>query len=226
MTPLRVARTAVAVLIPLLVVASVVSTLLSRSPDLLGTNRVPNHGVAVQLKSGQTVCHPQQAIPAGTTHVGVGVEVSGSSAVPLVFALRTKSIAKRQTKIAQPGASQVDFDVPAFTREVAAAVCLRSPVAAVGVEGIDGPYPNLVPRLSSEVRVDGKRVQAQLALTYFASGNPRLIDRIPQIMHRETIFRPSVIGTWLYWLILAAIPAIWFVTIRLLLKDASAEEDR
>lgn len=206
-------------LIPLLAAIGVTTTLLSRGPKLLGTNHIPDRGSAVILDRGQTVCHPRQPLPDGTRLIGVGFEVSGKKRVPVVFTLRAPSVKARQVRALAPGSSQVQFAVPVLARYEVGEICVRSPAAPIGIKGIAGVYPNLAPRKSTYVRVDGKMEKAQIALTYSARGRPRLVDLVPEILHRETVFRPKLFGAWLYWLAIAAMPILWIFAIRTLFRD-------
>jgi hypothetical protein len=185
-----------------------------------GTDSVENAGSVVEVKSGSPVCAPGLRLPAGSAVVRLQVLSPTARRPALNLDVRA---AGRTTKSSLPPLSvqanrpsNADFPIaqtPAHPAARAASLCL-SASGPVHVGGTPLTTPG-----SSPPTVGGAAVAARLAVWYLprTGQHSSYVQRIAQILDRAALFRPRVVGAWLYWLLLLLVlPALALLSLRCL----------
>jgi hypothetical protein len=214
----RVWRTAAICAVPLLLLTAFYC--LRPRFYFTGTDSVENvQGVAV-AKPGAPVCAPDLMLPAGTAAVRLQLFSSSAQRPALRLAVRAggKTIrsALPPSSVQANRPSNADFPIAqtqAHPASRAASLCLMA----------DGPVhvggTPLSKRGSSPPSVAGRALPARLAVWYLPRPGQRssYVSRIAQIFERAALFRPGVVGAWLYWLLLLLVlPALALLALRCL----------
>ena len=185
-----------------------------------GTDSVENAGAVVEAKAGSPVCAPGLGLPAGTAVVRLQVLSPTAQRPALHLALRAggqtieSALAPSSVQANRP--SHADFPIAqtaAHPAARAASLCLSAD-APVHLGGTSLTKPG-----GSPPTVAGKAVSARLAVWYLPRSGQRssYVQRVAQILGRAALFRPGVVGAWLYWLLLLLVlPALALLGLRCL----------
>ncbi|MFT4049377.1 MAG: DUF2142 domain-containing protein [Solirubrobacterales bacterium] len=95
---------------------------------------------------------------------------------------------------------QIDFTVPTAQRSDLT-LCFSTSNARVSIPGEpDGKLS--VPQVSY---LGDRPVPGDIAMQYLPAGKSAAIGSVPKVFERASLFRPSWVGTWTYWLIFPAL---------------------
>jgi hypothetical protein len=217
----RVWRAALAVAVPL--VALVAFYCLRPRPYYTGTNSVEALTYIAETPAGQQVCVPNAQIPAGTGRVRLQL-ISATTVRP----------ALRMTVTMPPGGRTLDSELPAS--EVPAsrisAAEFPIPVSAgtpaggssslcVSAKGLVnwGGTPLPAPPSPSPPTENGHAIPGRIALWYLppVGAERSYVSRAGAILGRASLFRPGLVGPWLYVLILLVVlPGLALASVRCL----------
>ncbi len=224
----RVWRTAAFCAVPLLAMMALYC--LSPRFYFTGTDSVENVNAVVHTKAGTQVCAPGLMLPAGTAGVRLQLLPATTRRPALHLLLR---VGGRTIRSALPALavqadrpSNADFSIAQTPPDPAAqraSLCLT----AGGPLSVGGTPLSKVP--GSPPTVGGTAVPARLAVWYLPRTGQRssYVQRIAQILQRAALFRPGVVGAWLYWLLLLLVlPALALFALRCLAIAVAGETRR
>jgi hypothetical protein len=186
-----------------------------------GTDSVEVVTYIAEVQPGEQVCVPGLAIPAGTARIRLSLISRTQLRPALAMTLelnagRTIASHLAPTKVGPSHISNAVFAIPAGTvsREAPASLCLT---AADVVNWGGTPLP--VPPQPSPPTAGGHPLPGRIAVWYLprAGAQRSYLARAGQILHRASLFRPALVGPWLYVLILALVlPALALAAVRCL----------
>jgi hypothetical protein len=166
---------------------------------------VPTTRTVATLGPGQTVC--QAPIPASSAFSGVELflpaPTPGARLAATVFDTRTRrALAHGQMTIATGTATPSVRLAPAVSAGTSAELCLTDrsavPVALSG---------NTPTSISGGLLVHGKPSGAAFSLVLLQPHPTSLLGALPTMFSRASLFRPTWVGSWTFWLLLALIVA-------------------
>jgi hypothetical protein len=214
----RVWRTAAICAVPLLLLTAFYC--LRPRFYFTGSDSVENVAAVAEAKPGAPVCASGLRLPAGTAAVRLQLFSSSAQRPALRLAVRaggmTVHSALPPSSVQANRPSNADFPIaqtPVQPAARKASLCLTAdrPVHVGGTP--------LSKRGSSPPRVGGKVITARLAVWYLPRPGKRssYVSRIAQIFQRAALFRPGMVGAWLYWLLLLLVlPALALLALRCL----------
>jgi hypothetical protein len=90
--------------------------------------------------------------------------------------------------------------------------------------------PNIRPTLTpSFATANGYQVQDDLTLRFFTDRPRNLVTRLPRMFDHAAVFRPTFVGSWTYWVLLAlillAVPAALVAALRAALRPEERDRD-
>ncbi|HUN78397.1 MAG TPA: DUF2142 domain-containing protein [Solirubrobacteraceae bacterium] len=185
-----------------------------------GTDDVEALTYVVPTPAGQKVCVPGLQLPAGTARIRLQL-ISATTERPvlhmaLALAGHTVHSSLPPQAVESDRISTAIFTIPKEPAQPAyapASLCLTAgelvnwggtPLAAI---------PSQPPTLQ------GHPFPARIALWYMPPAGARssYLERVSAILDRAALFRPGIVGPWLYWLILfGVLPALAIAAIRCL----------
>ncbi len=204
------------------IVAPQIVQVMQKRPTLSGTNHIPALSAASTLEKGDIVCQPGQVIPLKTGAISAGVEITGGRTARLEMSVRRKNRVE-QTQRAATQSGEIKFPFKITRSEAVSSVCLRALDEKVAVVGTGLPYPNLPMSDKLEATFNGKEDNNLIALKFWEKKNKSVIQQINSMTKRASLFRPSLIGGWFYWLLMIAVICAWVMAIKVLV--AQREED-
>lgn len=192
------------------VLVAIMAFELARPRDFLtGTNNAGADGAVLHVEAGQQLCVDKLQIPAGTgrLRLRLGPLAATTVATEVTAAGRVVggdvALAPRG---GPPGSAPTTLDVPVdFTRSEIGRLC-AVPSGAIDVAGRRGLEPGQAPPL-----LDGKPVDARVAVWFHPPAGERrsLLAQLPQMFERAARFRPGVVGSWTYAVVLLVLtPAL------------------
>jgi hypothetical protein len=227
--PLRPPRGARAVWLPAVLVGAVILGLLVWQLTLpreyfTGTDSVGVRSVVANLNPDQTLCVPNLNLPAGTGRVQLAV-----------FAHRSRFLAQVRVSAAGGTVSSAMTGIPGPTSlayanaaipirpsspaSVPATVCLTPVDGPIAVGGMIGLQGNQSPAL-----LDGAPLASRVSVWFRPPPGHRrsLLSSASAIFGRAALFRPGVVGTWTYpVLLLLVLPLSWALSLLLMARAAS-----
>jgi Predicted membrane protein (DUF2142) len=194
-----------------------------------GTNNVEAYTYIIETPAGEPVCVPGLQIPAGT----------GRLRLQLISRTRTRPALKLALTLGGPGARTIDrvlgpitvgpnrisapvFAIPTLPKHPAerpASLCLT---AADVVNWGGTPLPTAP--TSSPPTAGGHPLPARIAVWYLprAGVQRSYLARAGEILRRASLFRPGLVGPWLYVLILLVLlPGLALASVRCLALAAA-----
>jgi hypothetical protein len=212
-----------AVLGGLFAVAIAIAALTPRE-HYTGTSSVRLRSFPIELAKGQQLCVPQP-IPAGTGRVELWVDTAGAPRPRIEPEVLRAGGAPLRGRLITPnavGPHKLMFAIPETPGEpesVPGEVCLLSHGKLfVGGMGQASPFDE-VPT------VDGREAPSRIAIWFRPpAGEKRSVaSMLPDVFRRAALFRPGVVGPWLYAAILfLVLPGLVYAGLRLL---ARAEDE-
>ena len=188
-----------------------------------GTNSVEALSYVAEAPPGEPACVPGLRIPAGTARIQVQL-ISQTRARPaLQMALMLTGVRRtiegrlRPVRVGANRVSTAVFAAPGLTgvrSETPASLCLRS-AGAVNWGGT--PLP--APPSTNAPTVAGHPVAGRMAVWYLPPAGSRrsYLSHAGQILSRASLFRPRLVGAWLYIVILALVlPLLALASVRCL----------
>jgi hypothetical protein len=196
----------------------------------LGTDSVQNAAAVVEAPAGAPVCEGGLRMPAGTAVVRLEAFASTARRPPLRL---TVFLGKRRLRSQLPALtvpanrpSNADFALPSVisqSQATLASVC----VTGAGPIRLGGaPLSELPP---DPATLEGAPVPAKLAVWYLPRRGQResYLQRAGDIFDRAALFRPGVVGAWLYPVLLfALLPALAILAVRCLALAAAGRGRR
>jgi Predicted membrane protein (DUF2142) len=188
-----------------------------------GTDNVEAYTYVVQTPTGQPVCVPGLQIPAGTGRIRLQVISITRERPTLRMTLSLEGGRRRiESRLGpvQVGASRISgavFPIPVLSTRPAehpASVCLT---AADVVNWGGTPLPTAPS--PAPPTLAGHALAARIAVWYLPPAGARssYIAQAGTILHRASLFRPGLVGPWLYWVILLGVlPALAVASVRCL----------
>ena len=195
-------------------------------PVFTGTNSVGLRSLVVQLQPGDTLCAPNLSLPADTRFIRFKV-TSGTPRPPIDVRLRAGGQVIRTGVGETPtgGLTAVDVplpDRPGSPEAVSGRLCLTPRDQAIAIGGMANVYGG---EPQSWVRVNGSTLRGtQIGVWFLPDGGERksLVSMLPEIIERASLFRPSPVGPWLYYVLLLAVaPLLVFASVRLIAKGSA-----
>jgi hypothetical protein len=188
-----------------------------------GTDSVESYTYIAEAQPGVPVCVPNAQIPAGTGRIRLQL-ISATTLRP-ALRMRLTMLDSRRTiesgvgpiTVSSNRVSAAEFPIPAALTSVAkgrASLC----VIAKGLVNWGGTALSTPPRPSPPT-VGGAPIEGRIALWYLPpTGSQRsYVARASQILSRASLFRPGLVGPWLYALmLLVVLPALALASIRCL----------
>jgi hypothetical protein len=217
----RVWRTALLIAVPFILL--IAFECLRPRDYYTGTNSVEPVSYVAEAQPGEPVCVPGLRIPAGTARIQLQL-ISQTRARPALSMALTLTDGRRTVEgrlgPMQVGGNRIStavFAAPGLARvpsEAPASLCLRS----AGVVNWGGtPLP--APPSTSAPSVAGHPVAGRVAVWYLPrTGSQRsYLASASEILNRASLFRPGLVGPWLYVVILALVlPLLALASVRCL----------
>ncbi len=188
-----------------------------------GTDNVEADSYIAETTAGEPVCVPGLRIPAGTARIRLQLISPARLRPALAMALTVQGAARTIDSRLGPeavGSSRIStpiFSIPAVSAghgESAASLC----VSAAGVVNWGGtPLP--APPTPSPPTAGGHPLAGRIAVWYLprAGAQSSYLARAGEILSRASLFRPGLVGPWLYVLILLVIlPGLALASVRCL----------
>jgi hypothetical protein len=183
-----------------------------------GTNSVEADSYVAEASRGQSLCVPGLQLPADTARIRLQV-ISQTTVRPalrmrLQTGGRTIDRALASTTVEPSRVSAAVFTVPQLHRAQAASLCVQ----AGGVVNWGGT-PLVVPPSPAPPTLNGKALAARVAVWYLprAGAQRSYLSRIGKVLARASLFRPGLVGPWLYVLIFfVLLPALAIAAVRCL----------
>jgi hypothetical protein len=224
----RVWRAALAVAVPL--VALVAFYCLRPRPYYTGTNSVEALTYIAETPAGKQMCVPNAQIPAGTGRIRLQL-ISATTTRPalhmtIALPAGAGTLESELPALTVPAnrISAAEFPIPASRRTSAAGVASLC-VSANGLVNWGGtPLP--VPPSPSPPTENGHAILGRIALWYLppSGGQRSYASRLGPILSRASLFRPGLVGPWLYVLILfLVLPGLALASVRCLAVAAKRE---
>ena len=201
--------------------------LLKTADRYAGTNSVGVRSAVADVQAGQRLCVGDLNVPDRTGRVQLSLAWHGDRRPELRYALRAGSSVRRGALPAErlaPAVSPVAVDLP--VRELdppgesaPGRLCLAPSGGALSVGGTGGIQAD-----QEAPTIDGAPIEQRVAVRFLRppGRSTSLISALPDAAGRAALFRPGVVGPWLYpVLFLVALPALWLVSLRLLATRAA-----
>jgi hypothetical protein len=187
-------------------------TLLTKADRLAYTNNVPSKVATVTIGPHEQMCRARVQLPDGSEGVRLFILTGGRPGPPLEMTLRTPTQALRSSF---PGGYKEGLrriPVSGVHGTAPARLCVRNVGRIpVGFGGVIWTTPT-----GSVLEARGKPVAGDLAIDVWG-GRQRLAGVVPDIMHRASIWAPSWVGPWTFYLIFALGLGLVAVAVRLVL---------
>ena len=198
-------------------------------PYYTGTNSVELYTYISETPAGEPLCIPDLEIPAETARIQLQL-ISRTSVRPAMSMSLTLQGASRRvirsslkpTEVAASHISVADFPIPTFPSrpaETRARLC----VTAKDLVNWGGTPLPVAP--SQPPTAGGHPLAARVAVWYLPPAGRHLsyVARLGRILKRASLFRPSGVGPWLYYLILIGVlPALGLLAVRCLAVASAA----
>jgi hypothetical protein len=223
----RVWRGAAAVAVPLL---TLIAFYLAWPRDYYtGTNSVEAFSYIANTVPGEPVCVPELQIPAGTGRIRLQV-ISRTRLRPALKMALTLDASRRiiDSRLGPIGVpanriSAAVFALPALLAsraEQPASICLT----AAGIVSWGGTPLARVPGVAAPT-AGGRRLAGRIAVWYLPlAGQRSYLGRADAILHRASLFRPGVVGPWLFVVILLVmLPGLALASVRCLAVATAAD---
>jgi hypothetical protein len=168
---------------------------------LAGTNGVANNQWVLELRPGEKACQTNLLLPKDSAGTRVFVGTFGKPGPPLLVSVATPSgdIVRRGSLSA--GYADARWQAVPFrpigTSSSGYTVCISSG-GRIALAGVADPNADN----TSLLLVGGRQRPADISLETVRPGRESLLGLVPTIFHRATLFRPSWVGAWTYYLLL------------------------
>jgi hypothetical protein len=176
----------------------------SRERTLAFTLGAPSSAPAVVLRPGDTVCQAPIAVAAGFDGVELQPGTFGAAGSPLALVVRRlpggQPLARGRLAAGYADVKRETIHVGAVPAGGEVAVCVTN--AGSRRTALYGTG-DAAARTSSAL-LDGRPTGMDLDLV-FRTGARSTLALVPDMLARMALFRGGWVGTWLYWLLLAAI---------------------
>lgn len=217
---IRLAQYAVAAAVGAVTLVLILLQLSRPVPALVGTNLVPTEEYVVKLGHNRRACQPNQVVPAGTAAVAVTADVRADGRLQLSLdddALADGKGPFRQPRYGRYAADMIVYRVPTTRRRLDATLCFTNVSRrAVSLAGTKSSAFNLRGQAPS-LTVDGHRRDARVAVTFLGPSEQTGLQLMRQVPNRAALFRPAVVGRYLYVALPLLIAAVFFFALRLCL---------
>ncbi len=218
----RVWRTAAIAAVPL--IALIAAYCLWPREYFTGTNSVETLTYIAPAKAGQRLCVPGLRIPSGTQRLRLQVISATRQRPAMTLTLRGPGASATSTlaplRVGANRVSDADFAVPSSLQGHTTTACVT---AGSEVNWGGTPLPGPPP---GGPTIDGAPLSGQISVWYLprAGAKSSYLARAGSILERAALFRPEIVGPWLYWLmLLLVLPAAGLAAVRLLAVAAGAE---
>lgn len=172
----------------------------------------------VELNPGQAACQgPIEPPRESFDRVSVGLGPGGQPVDVIIRSLATKRVLTRG-HLAAAGSPESAVPVARATIRERSEICVRN--AGTGKQQLLGQI-DLANRTSSAT-VDGRLVNADLALRLENAHARSLLSRLPQVAQHAALFKPGWVGAWTIWLL----GGLVVIAVPLLLARAVADATR
>lgn len=194
-----------------------------------GTNSISPRTAVAPLGPGGEACVRALDIPADTARIRLQVDVHGRRAT-LAGRLGTERRDGAPARVTvEPGLYQpVDFPVarrPGSPESVPGTFCVRVESGRrVDLRGMPGLQGDDVPPTA-----DGRPIRSRLSVVFLPRAGDRLslAARAPDLFRRAALFRPGIVGPWVYpLLVLLVLPLTLFAAVRLIATTAAGRRSR
>lgn len=192
--------------------------------DLSFTLGVAATQVAVEIPAGAEACQTPVAVSAPFDGVRLQLGTFQKPGPPLDLTVRpvggSETFATGRLAAGYPDVSQQEIELTREVRRGARVkVCLRNRgQRRVAVYG--GPA---AAKRASSVELDGQDTQTDLLLV-FTTEPQSVVSELSDVFDRAALFRPSLVGAWTFWLLLALILIAAPVALATALRRAFADE--
>jgi hypothetical protein len=222
----RIWRTALVVAVPFVLLIAFYC--LRPREYYTGTDNVEAYGYVAEPAAGEALCVPGVQVPAGTARVRLqlisATRVRPALEMTLTPAAGGKAIQSRLAPVAVAAnrVSAAVFPLTPSSRTLGpASLC----VTAAGVVNWAGtPFLTAPARLP--VTAGGRPVSGRIAVWYLpvAGAERSYLSRLGPILTRASLFRPGIVGPWLYVLVLfVVLPGLALASLRCLALAVAGE---
>jgi hypothetical protein len=191
-----------------------------------GTDSVEAYSYLASTAAGEPLCVPGLQLPARTATVRLAVRSPTRLRPTLSMTLRANGHEIRSSlqpqEVRSDGISAADFaipETPGRPREVPMSLCLR---AAGFVSWAGTPFASLTSPVSPTIR--RHRLAAGIAIWYLPrrGASRSYVERVGEILRRASLFRPGLVGPWLFVaIVLLVLPLLAFAAVRCLAVAAA-----
>lgn len=189
-----------------------------------GTNSVGVRSVVANLNVGQRLCVPGLNLPAGTGRVQLALFGHAEPSEATISVITAASTARSRVswRPQPPSAVPVQASSPTPPQgrpSVPATICVRPLKVPIAVGGMIGLQANQTPAL-----LDGAPLGSRVSVAFLPpDGSKRsLLASIGAIFRRAALFRPGIVGSWTYPVLLFGLLPLAFLTSLLLLARAAS----
>jgi hypothetical protein len=192
-----------------------------------GTNSVGVRSLVTDVQAGQRLCVGDLEVPDRTGRVQLSILWPGDRRPSLGLVVRAGEAVRRGTLpgAAIPGPGDLvsvsipvrELDTPG--EAAAGRICLTPADGSVTVGGTGGVQADQQPPL-----LDGEPIDARVAVRFLGpeGDSSTLLSALPDAIRRAALFRPGIVGPWLYAAIfLVLLPALSLTSLRLLATRAA-----
>lgn len=168
-------------------------------PRMTGNNGVaPDVFLATITPTSGPLCVNGVSVPAGTVGVRLMIgtyQRDGASATMVTRSSKGEELG-RPDRVTFDDGSHVIFDLPAGARD-GMTLCWKSPEGRLAIPGRTNGNTNI-----EQTSVLGDRpVGGDISLEYVRAGKHSALSMVPTIFARASLFRPSWVGSWTYYLV-------------------------
>lgn len=208
-------------------VLAILVSLLHETAGYTGTNSVGVRSAVTDAPDGGRFCVGDFRVPDGTGRAQLSVDWQGERRPAIGYTLRAGEVVRTGTlpaaALPAPGTPMpLDLAVPELEvpgESVPGRLCLTPSGGTLALGGTAGIQADQQPPTLDGVPVP-QRVAVRL-LRPEGDSQTRLAA-LPDAVSRAALFRPGVVGPWLYVAIfLVVLPALWLVALRLLATRAA-----
>jgi hypothetical protein len=187
------------------------------APRISETNGVNPAGFYASVKRGQTLCQPDQTLPADAARVRFLIGTYGRPLPRISGTFVATSGRVVAHGVIPAGGSEGYVTLPLRHSEATTGkLCLR--VSSKQTVVIAGWQTTASP---ADQTLNGKRQPASLSLTFLRAGNESWWRLLPTVFRRFGYGKWSVLGSWTFIACGVALVLVWVASLRLLWRELS-----
>jgi hypothetical protein len=171
-------------------------------PDVAFSVGLPAIRVATEIQPGQERCRGGIDVAAAFTRARIPVATFGRPGPALAVTLREETtgrvVGRGRVAAGYADNSAVQTRVGAVPAGGRVRVCVRD-AGGARVALLGSPPATLASELADP------SLQAEPAVVFLTDGSPSVLSRLPTLLRRAAVFKAGWVGSWTFWLLLAAV---------------------